>query len=805
MEKINEEIRAVLKSSPIDLIEDYSFISTTEKEILLNNQQDIDYLYITKDTPLKIVLMGEVKAGKSTLLNAIVGEEISPVGSTETTTEIIKVKYGKVKAARILYSDGTDTSMEITDFFKYPTNTSKLHDSQQAIDSVEITYPLSSLHKLQIVDTPGVESITKENQQTTIDFIQQSDVILWILSVHHLGQVDISEQISNVIEYGKPVYILLNRIDQIEEEERKEAHQYVIDSYSHYVEDIFLVSAYNAFNGVQTNDEELLSSSGLPKIIAHLEEKIEINATEVKDDSIHSSYKQIYKREVNLISAIIESINYQLEILSESRSDVDYQINKIVQLIDRRIDSWMHNELMSEEETEVRLLIEDKSLRKAQKVLNHYTSVEYVNQVFEKFTADLHKEVNQEISTAIELINQKISDKEKDYIKKYYNKLIFTSEEIQLLIDTDDDDLLEGAKSGAFVGGVSGLSLAAFQAILGPNAAYITLGAAVSSILPGLLITGAVAGTALNIFNRQKNIEKLHNLLDLRFKEVRENIVISSQAVSKYLSEEVAVVLRRIQTKFTEYVLNGNKEESLITMQNALIHYKIKLENIFNTNSSNLASVKVEEDNIEQLFSPTANPIVVEKKVNDLYDSVGVVKSNKIEEIAETGTGVEDGTQIQTNETEKIEYRKEFKVKGVSYRGDQVDNALDHIAYGLEGFKRFDGLTDEEIKNQGVRVSEFSGAILDDFQLIPEPSNPYDSNAIKVMIANSYHIGYVPREMTQKMLPFLLYKTDYSYGGNIEVIGGPYKEYNQYSMTVATNYQYTIGFKVTVYFKGNEE
>ena len=62
-------------------------------EIITKSLEYLETLKKKCSKNLHVVLMGEVKSGKSTLLNALVGEVVSPVGITETTATIINVFY----------------------------------------------------------------------------------------------------------------------------------------------------------------------------------------------------------------------------------------------------------------------------------------------------------------------------------------------------------------------------------------------------------------------------------------------------------------------------------------------------------------------------------------------------------------------------------------------------------------------------------------------------------------------------------------------------------------------------------------
>ena len=128
----------------------------------LNDSMDnLELLEINKTNPLKIVIVGEVKSGKSTLVNALLEKDISKTDVLEATSSILEVTYGE----------------------KYET---------KIVDCVTKIYlDLDILKKINIVDTPGLRSITTKNETKTLNYIQNADFIVFVIDATHIGQEDI--------------------------------------------------------------------------------------------------------------------------------------------------------------------------------------------------------------------------------------------------------------------------------------------------------------------------------------------------------------------------------------------------------------------------------------------------------------------------------------------------------------------------------------------------------------------------------------------------------------------------------------
>ncbi|MDT2842654.1 HIRAN domain-containing protein [Vagococcus lutrae] len=132
-----------------------------------------------------------------------------------------------------------------------------------------------------------------------------------------------------------------------------------------------------------------------------------------------------------------------------------------------------------------------------------------------------------------------------------------------------------------------------------------------------------------------------------------------------------------------------------------------------------------------------------------------------------------------------------FKVSGISFRKTEVNKAIRYIDENSY-WDKYDGLTNKEIEEYG-KTYKYQNFDTTNFDLIPEPSNEFDSNAIKVLV-NDHHIGYVPKETAKELLPSLL-NDDISIKGRVTIIGGPYKEFDYLEDKVVTT-KSDFGFKV---------
>src|SRR4249920_442837 len=104
--------------------------------------------------PLLFVVVGEVKAGKSSLLNALFGQEFAKVDVLPATDRIYIFRYGAEESS-------VEVSPQLTERYQ----------------------PIAFLKDFNVVDTPGTNTMVPEHQTITESFIPRADLVLFVLSI----------------------------------------------------------------------------------------------------------------------------------------------------------------------------------------------------------------------------------------------------------------------------------------------------------------------------------------------------------------------------------------------------------------------------------------------------------------------------------------------------------------------------------------------------------------------------------------------------------------------------------------------
>ena len=155
-----------------------------EKDIqrLQHALEQLDELFL-------LVIVGEFNSGKSSLINALLGERYLAEGVTPTTAQVHILRHG-------------------------PKGEPYVNESGVLV----MHYPADFLKEISIVDTPGTNAVVREHEEISRDFVPRSDLILFVTSADRPFSESERQFLDMIRGWGKKVIFILNKFDLLETE-----------------------------------------------------------------------------------------------------------------------------------------------------------------------------------------------------------------------------------------------------------------------------------------------------------------------------------------------------------------------------------------------------------------------------------------------------------------------------------------------------------------------------------------------------------------------------------------------------------
>lgn len=163
-----------------------------------------------------IAFCGHFSAGKSTMINTLIGENILPSSPIPTSANLVKVKAGE-DYAKVYFNEGRPL------YYKAPYDYSMVKTyckNGDEITSIEISKSNTKLTSgTAILDTPGIDSTDDAHRIATESALHLADLVFYCMDYNHV-QSEVNFMFTKELtEEGKEVFLVVNQIDKHREEE----------------------------------------------------------------------------------------------------------------------------------------------------------------------------------------------------------------------------------------------------------------------------------------------------------------------------------------------------------------------------------------------------------------------------------------------------------------------------------------------------------------------------------------------------------------------------------------------------------
>ncbi|SDJ69861.1 dynamin family protein [Sediminibacillus albus] len=197
------------------------YLSALYTKFKQNNDEEsaekvLDLLEKFKNKEFTISFSGSFSAGKSSMINTLIGEEILPQSPIPTSANVVKIYSGEGQA-RIYYRQGGQVQYD--EPYDMEMIKSYCKDGDEII-KVEIAKKLTVIPEgVSLMDTPGIDSANDADKVITESSLHLVDVLFYVMDYNHVqSEVNLSF-LKEMQSIGKEIYIIINQVDKHREQE----------------------------------------------------------------------------------------------------------------------------------------------------------------------------------------------------------------------------------------------------------------------------------------------------------------------------------------------------------------------------------------------------------------------------------------------------------------------------------------------------------------------------------------------------------------------------------------------------------
>lgn len=524
------------------------------------DQETIKKSILQIDDLFLLVIVGEFNSGKSSFINALLGNKILKEGVTPTTTRINIIRYDE---------DPKETMLDA--------------------NTLLINAPIALLKEISIVDTPGTNAIIREHEAITNQFIPRSDMVLFVTSSDRPLSESERGFLESIRDWGKKLVIVLNKIDLLQNEvEIDQVSAFIRDNTRALLDiepEIFPLSAREAlmaksgnpglweksrFEALENHIQATLDESGRLKLkflnplgvglnLSKRYLEITQNRLELLNEDVGmidnvdrqlKLHKEDMTRDFGFRIADIENILFAMEQRGQNFFEENMRLARVVDLLNKnRIKNAFKDQVIADLPEQIELKINelidwmvDRDFRQWKGVMDHLAERKQTHQ--DKIIGDpINASFNFDRNHLIETVARDA----RQVVESYDHQV-----EAQAIAEG-----AQGAVAAAAAIEVGAVGLGTLITIIATT---------LTADVTGILVASAVA--VLGLFVIPARRRKANKELNEKISALREQLVSSLQT---RFNQEIKRSLERIETAITPYTRFVRAEkQNLISTQETL-------------------------------------------------------------------------------------------------------------------------------------------------------------------------------------------------------------------------------------------
>lgn len=222
-----------------------------------------------------LVVAGQFKRGKSTFINALLGDDLLPTAIIPVTSIITEIRYGESLLINVIFNDGSRKEISCEELAQFVTEKNNPKNTKD-VKIVEIFHPSPYLkNNIRLIDTPGVASIHSHNTDVTYSYLPNADAAIFLVSVDPPITDAEYHFLNDLKGFATRLFFIQNKIDTVSTADRIESLEFTREVISEQAGlesvTIYPLSAKKALEGKLSQDRTMLKESGLQDFESMLE------------------------------------------------------------------------------------------------------------------------------------------------------------------------------------------------------------------------------------------------------------------------------------------------------------------------------------------------------------------------------------------------------------------------------------------------------------------------------------------------------------------------------------------------------
>lgn len=300
-------------------------LTNNQSQSLENAIENGKRMLLAAQENFRLGVIGEFRVGKSTLINALLGQEVAFTDIMEATAAECLFYFGEDNHATINYKDGSTKTMAIEEMNEILDTNREDKEWLGGVDHIAYAVNSERLREFDLWDAPGIGG-SDDNERLANRFLEKLGGAIWVIDITLVGKASINRPLSHLKQTGKPIIGVLNRIDEYEGD-RDQAIEFVHKTYPGIFIQILPMSALDELETVLEGN----TSSAIEDLWGKVLSTFGRDQDQGAETRFNKTMEAVNDELAHHIGALRRSVQDQIGLCDHLRYNLDNEKNRLLQ------------------------------------------------------------------------------------------------------------------------------------------------------------------------------------------------------------------------------------------------------------------------------------------------------------------------------------------------------------------------------------------------------------------------------------------------------------------------------------------